>query len=65
MKHHLFTAAILIAALALYGVGLVGGALLFFAGGAALELCFWARIFSRRRGPDHSSRRAREKLRAA
>ncbi len=65
MKHHLFTAAILIAALVLYSIGLVSGALLLFGGGAALELWFWARIFTRRRGPNHSSKRTCEKPHAA
>ena len=65
MQHYLFTAAILIAAPVLYGIGLVSGALLLFAGGGAFELWFWARIFARRRGPNHSSKRTREKLRAA
>lgn len=65
MKHYLFTTAILIAALVLYSIGLVSGALLLFAGGAALELWFWARIFTRRRGPSHQSKRTREKLRTA
>lgn len=65
MKHHLFTAAILIAALVLYSIGLVSGALLLFAGGAVFELWFWARILSRRSGPNHLSKRTREKLRAA
>lgn len=65
MKHSLLTVLILIAALVLYSIGLVSGALLLFAGGAALELWFWARIFTRRRGPNHSSKRAREKLRTA
>ena len=43
MRHHFFTAAILIAALACYSVGLAGGGffLLFLGGG--LELWFWMR----------------------
>lgn len=65
MKHHLFTAAILIAAIVLYSIGLVSGALLLFAGGAVLEFWFWARILARRRGPGGPSTRTREKLRAA
>jgi hypothetical protein len=65
MKHYLFTAAILIAALVLYSIGLASGALSLFAGGAALELWFWARILTRRRGPNHPSKRPHEKLRAA
>ena len=44
MKHRLFTAAIVIAALVLYGIGMLSGAFLLFAAGAACELCFWARI---------------------
>lgn len=65
MKHHLFTAAILIAAVVVYSIGLVSGALLLFTGGAVFELWFWVRIFGRRSGPNHSSRRTREKPRAA
>lgn len=64
MKHHLFTTIVFLAALILYGIGLVSGALLLLAGGAALELWFWARIFSRRQ-PGHSSGHPRDKLRAA
>lgn len=47
MKHHLINAAILLAAVALYGVGLTGGAVLAFVAGASLELWFWVRIFRR------------------
>ncbi len=65
MKHYLVTALILVVAIVLYSIGLVSGALLLFAGGAALELWFWARISTRRRGPNHSSKRTREKPRAA
>lgn len=64
MERHLFTAAILIGALALYGIGLVSGALLLFAGGGALELWFWARVLTRRL-PGHSTGQVREKTRAA
>jgi hypothetical protein len=65
MRRHLFTAANLIAALVLYSIGLVSGAWLLFAGGAALELWFWARVFTRRRGRGPLPRKTREKLRAA
>jgi hypothetical protein len=65
MKHQLFTAAILIAAVVAYSIGLVSGALLLFAGGAVFEFWFWLRILGRRSGPNHSSKRTREKPRAA
>lgn len=65
MRHYLFTAAILIAAVAVYSIGLVSGALLLFAGGAVFELWFWVRILGRRSGPNHSSKRTREKPRTA
>jgi membrane protein implicated in regulation of membrane protease activity len=65
MKHHLVTAAILIAALALYSLGMVSGALVLFAVGGACELWFWVRILGRNERPDPSSKRMREKPRAA
>ncbi|TAL73344.1 MAG: hypothetical protein EPN56_08400 [Rhodanobacter sp.] len=65
MKHYLFTASILVIALALYSISLVSGALWLFTGGAVFELWFWARIFLRRRGPNHASKRTREELHAA
>ena len=65
MKRHLFTAAILIAAAVVYSIGLTSGALLLFAGGAVFEFWFWLRILGRRSGPNHSSKRTREKLHAA
>jgi|GEM_PF-701300 len=65
MKHCLFTAAILIAALVLYSIGLVSGAVLLFVGGAVFEFWFWVRIFTRRLGSNHLSKRMREKLRTA
>ena len=64
MKHYLFTAAILVAALALYSFGLVSGALVLFAVGGACELWFWVRILGRNEGPG-SSKRVAEKPRAA
>jgi membrane protein implicated in regulation of membrane protease activity len=60
MKRHLFTVAILVAALALYSIGLVSGAMLLFAAGAACELWFWVRALGRRKGPGSSSTRTRE-----
>ena len=65
MKHQLFTAAILIAALALYSFGLVSGALVLFAVGGACELWFCVRILGRNERPGRSSKRAPEKPRAA
>jgi hypothetical protein len=44
MKHHLFTAAIVIAALVLYGSAMTSGASMLFAASAACELWFWVRI---------------------
>lgn len=61
MKHHLFTVAILVAALALYSFGLVSGALVLFAVGGVCELWFWARILGRNKRPGSSSKRAPEK----
>ncbi|HET9835036.1 MAG TPA: hypothetical protein VFP88_01630 [Rhodanobacteraceae bacterium] len=49
MPHHLFTAAIFIAALALYGAGMISGAWVLFAAAFACELWFWARLRARRR----------------
>ena len=55
MKHHLITAAILLAAVALYAVGLTGGTVLAFVAGASFELWFWVRMF-RRGAPTHRRR---------
>lgn len=60
MKRHLFTVAIFVAALALYSIGMVSGAMLFFAAGAIGELWFWARVLGRRKGPGSPSTHARE-----
>lgn len=65
MKRPLFTVAILPAAFVLYSVGMVTGASVFFAVGAACELWFWARLLGRSEGPNISSNRTREKPRAA
>lgn len=45
MKRHLVTAAILLAALVFYGLGLARGGLALLVLGAALELWFWVRAF--------------------
>jgi hypothetical protein len=50
MKHHLLTAAILLLALVLYGVGMTRGSLAVFSVGMVLELWFWMRVV--RRGRD-------------
>jgi hypothetical protein len=42
MKYHLLTVAILLAALALYAIGMSGGGSLLLVG-AAFELWFWVR----------------------
>jgi len=48
MKYHLVTAVLLLAAVALYLVGLSGVGTVAFIAGAALELWFWARVLVRR-----------------
>ena len=48
MKHHLLTAAIVVAAFVFYSIGLVSGALFLFAGGGLIECWFWVRILARR-----------------
>ncbi len=45
MKHRLVTAALLLAALACYGIGLDSGATALLALGGIFELAFWARAF--------------------
>lgn len=49
MKYHLLTAAILLAALGLYALGMTSGGLVAFLMGAALELWFWVRVIKRSR----------------
>lgn len=44
MKHHLATAALLIAALVCYGLGLESGGHALIWLGAGMELWFWARV---------------------
>jgi len=44
VKYHLFTAALLLAALVLYSVGLRSGGMVVFVVGAACELWFWLRV---------------------
>lgn len=46
MKRHLFTAAILLAALVLYGLGMTGLGIAAFVAGGAFELWFWIRLLS-------------------
>lgn len=46
MKYRLLTVAILLAALALYGVGMSGGGAVMLLVGAGLELWFWVRALS-------------------
>lgn len=43
MNCHALAVAILLCALALYAMGMSGGGALLLAGGAAMELWFWAR----------------------
>lgn len=47
MKYHLITAAILLVALILYGLGLSGLGDVAFISGGACELWFWMRLISR------------------
>lgn len=44
MKYHVLTVALLLAALALYAVGIHAGGSLVFLVGAAFELRFWVRV---------------------
>ena len=48
MKHHLITAAFLIAAVLCYVAGFGPGMLVFAAGGLVFESVFWFRLFKRR-----------------
>jgi hypothetical protein len=43
MKHHLLTMLILLAAIALYAIGMGGGGSALLVAGAILELWFWVR----------------------
>ena len=58
MKYHLLTATILVAALALYAVGMTKGGFAVFLVGVALELWFWVRIIRRNRDAEHPVRSA-------
>jgi hypothetical protein len=49
MKHHLITAALLIAAILCYVAGLNSGILVFVAAALVLESVFWFRLLKRRR----------------
>ena len=49
MKQHLLTAALLLAALVFYSVGVSSGGSLLLAAGAACELWFWVRVLRRGR----------------
>lgn len=56
MRHHALTAAILLAALALYVLGFSRLGVAAIVAGGALELWFWVRLFSRRTTvPPHRS----------
>lgn len=46
MKRHSITAAILLAALALYGLGMTSLGIAAFVAGGAFELWFWIRLLS-------------------
>jgi hypothetical protein len=45
MSRSFITAALLLAALACYAIGLSSGAVALLFAGGILELCFWARAF--------------------
>jgi hypothetical protein len=49
MKHHLLTMLILLAAIALYAIGMGGGGSALLAAGAVLDLWFWVRAMRGRR----------------
>ena len=49
MQHRLLTVVILIAALVLYGAGMVAGGSVLFCAGLACELWFWSRLRTHRR----------------
>lgn len=51
MKYHLVSAAILLAALILYGLGSSSAGNLAFIVGAVCELWFWLRLFVHRTSP--------------
>lgn len=51
MKHQLFTATLLIAALGLYCAGMTSGGSALFLAGAMCELWFWARMLRHRSFP--------------
>lgn len=46
MNRHLVTIALLVAALALYVLGIKGWGLAFFVAGGVFELLFWVRLIS-------------------
>ena len=50
MNRHVITACVLLAALALYGLGFAGLGLAAIIAGAGFELWFWVRLLSRRGG---------------
>jgi hypothetical protein len=49
MKYHVVTVALLLAALALYSVGMQSGGSVVFLIGVAFELWFWVRVIRGRR----------------
>ncbi len=59
MTYHLVTAAILLAALALYAVGMGGGGSLLLLVGLVLELWFWARALGGSKRADTVSLQAK------
>ena len=65
MKRHLCTIAILVAALALYSIGMVSGAVLLFVVGGACELWFWVRVVGRGKAHGPSPTRTRDTSRVS
>lgn len=59
MNHHLFTIAILIIAVVLYGVGMTSGASVFFVVGAICEFLLWGRLLRHRRASHNASKQVR------
>ncbi len=56
MRHHLFTVALLLAALGFYAAGMSGGGMVLLLLGGGLELWFWVRAMrSCKRSPSISA----------
>lgn len=53
MRHHLLSMLILLAAIALYAIGMSGGGAVLLAAGVVLEMWFWVRALRGRPGAEH------------